>query len=81
MISAHTPEDDLPPIALEIACQNSTADWQMHLEQLFHNARDRFPDVVWELQTEKDALPSEEVWGHKGMFNTWLRATHRPHIR
>ena len=61
-------EEDLPPVALEVACQASVSDWQLHLEQLFHNARDRFPDVVWELQSEEDALPSEEVWGHKGVL-------------
>lgn len=59
------PDDDSPPLALEVACQASTSDWQIHMEQLFHNARDRFPDVVWELKGA-DSLPSEEVWGHKG---------------
>ncbi|KAF8527101.1 hypothetical protein JB92DRAFT_2699425 [Gautieria morchelliformis] len=67
MAPAPSPVEELPPVALEIACQASTADWQLHLEQLFNNARDRFPDVVWELLTEGDALPSEEVWGHKAM--------------
>lgn len=62
----HLSDDDAPPLALEVACQASTSDWQIHMEQLFHNARDRFPDVVWELQGV-DGLPSEEVWGHKGI--------------
>ncbi|KAF8508576.1 hypothetical protein BU17DRAFT_56655 [Hysterangium stoloniferum] len=62
-----TPDEDSSPIALEVACSASTTDWQLHLEQLFHNSRDRFPDVVWELQSEGELLPSEEVWGHKAM--------------
>ena len=68
MAPAPSPAEERPPVALEIACQSSTTDWQLHLEQLFNNARDRFPDVVWELLNDGDILPSEEVWGHKGGY-------------
>jgi hypothetical protein len=50
-----------PPPGLAEATKNSTAAWQHHLAELFRAAKDRFPDVVWELTTD-------EVWGHKGMF-------------
>lgn len=68
MAPAPPPYEELPLVALEVACQSSTSDWQQNLEQLFNNARDRFPDVVWELQSEGELLPTEEVWGHKGVF-------------
>lgn len=29
-------------------------------------AKDRFPDVVWDLVDEDDDAKGEEVWGHKG---------------
>jgi len=55
---------------LQEATKSSTTVWQQDLEALFHHAKDRFPDVVWELcgaddegDEEKDV---EEVWGHKG---------------
>jgi hypothetical protein len=38
-----------PPPGLQEATKNSTHTWQEHLESLFHHAKDRFPDVVWEL--------------------------------
>ena len=51
--------------------------WQENLEELFRNAKDRFPDVVWEVgevsgadmmkDVEMDIEGRvEEVWGHKG---------------
>jgi hypothetical protein len=57
------------PPGLAEATKNSTATWQTHLEQLFHNAKDRFPDVVWDLTTDDDDDNERvlgEVWGHKG---------------
>jgi hypothetical protein len=58
------------PPALQEATKNSTTAWQLNLESLFHQAKDRFPDVVWELTIEGDEKDRciEEVWGHKGMF-------------
>ncbi|KAL0959506.1 hypothetical protein HGRIS_011216 [Hohenbuehelia grisea] len=47
-------------ISLQAATKSSTVAWQHDLEQLFHLARDRFPDVVWD-------LADEEVWGHKAI--------------
>ena len=61
-----------PPPGLQEATKKSTVAWQEHLESLFLHAKDRFPDVVWELVGE-DEDPNqvpEEVWGHKGMFRT-----------
>lgn len=59
---------------LQEATKNSTTVWQAELEALFHNAKDRFPDVVWELESEEveevwgghKGKDVEEVWGHKG---------------
>lgn len=31
-------------------------------------AKDRFPDVVWDLVDEDDDSRGEEVWGHKGSW-------------
>jgi hypothetical protein len=56
-----------PPALLE-ATRNSTAAWQDDLQALFEHAKDRFPDVVWELSDDDDIQGdrAEEVWGHKG---------------
>ncbi|PPQ89789.1 hypothetical protein CVT25_008168 [Psilocybe cyanescens] len=59
-----------PPPGLQEATKNSTLAWQHDLESLFHHAKDRFPDVVWELvgsEEEDENRVFEEVWGHKGI--------------
>ncbi|KAI0067016.1 hypothetical protein BV25DRAFT_1270103 [Artomyces pyxidatus] len=56
------------PPALTEATKKSTVAWQTDLESLFHQAKDRFPDVVWELLAEENGDGSgEEVWGHKAI--------------
>ncbi|KAF7319186.1 hypothetical protein HMN09_00255100 [Mycena chlorophos] len=52
-------------LSLQEATRNSTAAWQRDLAALFRTAKDRFPDVVWELTT--DDAGSEDVWGHKAI--------------
>lgn len=70
----------LPPPVLQEATKNSTSVWQENLEELFRNAKDRFPDVVWEVggfdggDMMKDTETGiggqvEEVWGHKGSLH------------
>jgi hypothetical protein len=55
------------PPALQQALVNSTQAWQDHLQALFDNAKDWFPDVVWEvLDEDQPGADVEEVWGHKG---------------
>ncbi|KAL5496017.1 hypothetical protein ACEPAH_3110 [Sanghuangporus vaninii] len=60
-----------PPALLE-AAKRSTVSWQEDLQVLFHRAKDRFPDVVWDL-VDEDAMDdgdnnaSEEIWGHKAI--------------
>ena len=58
------------PPALKEATTKATTVWQEDLQQLFHRAKDRFPDVVWDL-VDEDALDTEpeEVWGHKGAYH------------
>jgi hypothetical protein len=67
----------LPPPVLQEATKNSTSVWQENLEELFRNAKDRFPDVVWKVggvdggDMMKDVDMDiggqvDEVWGHKG---------------
>ena len=66
----------LPPPVLQEATKISTSVWQENLEELFRNAKDRYPDVVWEVggaDMMKDVDMDggggqvvEEVWGHKG---------------
>ncbi|SJL11404.1 uncharacterized protein ARMOST_14807 [Armillaria ostoyae] len=52
------------PPGLQEATKNSTTTWQVDLESLFHHAKDRFPDVVWEVGIDDQ---TEEVWGHKAI--------------
>ncbi|KAK0454113.1 uncharacterized protein EV420DRAFT_1765921 [Desarmillaria tabescens] len=52
------------PPGLQGATENSTMTWQADLESLFHHAKDRFPDVVWEVGIDDQ---TEEVWGHKAI--------------
>ena len=58
------PSTNTPP-GLSEATRNSTSHWQDDLQALFDHAKDRFADVVWELQPESEKA-AEEVWGHKG---------------
>ncbi|KAF5375735.1 hypothetical protein D9615_009407 [Tricholomella constricta] len=51
--------------ALQEATKKSTLAWRQDLEALFHHAKDRFPDVVWELGDEDG--DEQEVWGHKAI--------------
>ncbi|EKM57939.1 uncharacterized protein PHACADRAFT_251852 [Phanerochaete carnosa HHB-10118-sp] len=57
------------PPALQEATARSTALWQDDLQALFEQAKDRYPDVVWELLDEDDSkgARTEEVWGHKAI--------------
>ncbi|KAL4249775.1 hypothetical protein ABKN59_007599 [Abortiporus biennis] len=57
------------PPSLQEATHNSTLSWQNDLQDLFNNAKDRFPDVVWELLDEDDITEREpeEIWGHKAV--------------
>lgn len=68
-------QNNTTPPVLQEATKNSTSVWQENLEQLFRNAKDRFPDVVWEVGGVCDMMKDvemdiggqvEEVWGHKG---------------
>ncbi|EPQ52000.1 hypothetical protein GLOTRDRAFT_140479 [Gloeophyllum trabeum ATCC 11539] len=58
-----------PPPSLQEATKHATQAWQDDLQSLFNNAKDRFPDVVWELYAEEDdkEKSGEEVWGHKAI--------------
>ena len=57
-----------PPTLAEMT-NKSTSTWQEDLQTLFHRAKDRFPDIVWDLVDEDamDDSSNEEVWGHKGI--------------
>ncbi|KAI0349997.1 hypothetical protein OH77DRAFT_1150161 [Trametes cingulata] len=54
------------PPGLQEATRNSTTHWQDDLQSLFDHAKERFADVVWELQSDS-AAGVEEVWGHKAV--------------
>jgi hypothetical protein len=63
----------ITPPALQEAAKKSTSTWQADLQALFHHARDRFPDVLWELEIDDDGekgRTGEEVWGHKGLSSS-----------
>ncbi|KAH9915626.1 uncharacterized protein B0H18DRAFT_1124832 [Fomitopsis serialis] len=63
------PPSAAAPPALQEATRHATGTWQDDLKALFDHAKDRFPDVVWELLNEHDsnAKGAEEVWGHKAV--------------
>jgi len=55
-----------PPALLE-AVQLSEETWQSELHDLFEQAKDRFPDILWERdEDDDDTKGPAEVWGHKG---------------
>lgn len=59
-----------PPIpsssaALTKALTAATDTWQNELKNLFDQAKNRYPDVVWDLLGEEEER-LDEVWGHKG---------------
>ncbi|EIW55420.1 uncharacterized protein TRAVEDRAFT_173142 [Trametes versicolor FP-101664 SS1] len=60
------PTTTATPPGLQEATRNSTTNWQDDLQALFDHAKERFADVVWELQSEASA-GAEEVWGHKAV--------------
>ncbi|KAH8804177.1 hypothetical protein DL96DRAFT_1537120 [Flagelloscypha sp. PMI_526] len=64
------------PLSLQEAIRQSTSRWQANLDSLFQHAKDRFPDVVWELVPDDEMdMDSEDfakergelVWGHKAI--------------
>ncbi|KAI0739276.1 hypothetical protein C8Q80DRAFT_1112299 [Daedaleopsis nitida] len=59
------PTSTTPP-GLTEATRNSTAHWQDDLQALFDHAKDRFADVVWEVQSDS-GKGVDEVWGHKAV--------------
>ncbi|KAG8916734.1 hypothetical protein FRC02_003621 [Tulasnella sp. 418] len=61
------PQQPSTSSSLTTACTVSTHTWRADLKTLFELARERFPDVVWELGAGEDHQGRiEEVWGHKG---------------
>ena len=66
--ASNTPGTSTTPPALLEATARSTVLWQDDLRSLFEQAKDRFPDVVWELTDDDDgdSTGTDEVWGHKG---------------
>jgi hypothetical protein len=58
-----------PTSALATTTAISTRTWQADLKALCEQAKDRFPDVVWELFPDEESDIPEEVWGHKGSFH------------
>ncbi|TFK46743.1 hypothetical protein OE88DRAFT_1720946 [Heliocybe sulcata] len=58
-----------PPPSLQEATRKATVAWQDDLQSLFNHAKDRFPDVVWELYPDEDdkGKGGDEVWGHKAI--------------
>jgi hypothetical protein len=57
---------DTPSSVLAKTSAASTESWQRDLKTLFDLAKERFPDVVWELTSDNEHVAPEEVWGHKG---------------
>ncbi|KAF8320431.1 hypothetical protein DL93DRAFT_2052982 [Clavulina sp. PMI_390] len=53
--------------ALSRANAASTESWQRDLKSLFDHAKERFPDVVWDLTSDYDSDTQEDVWGHKAI--------------
>jgi hypothetical protein len=59
------------PAALQESIHTPTTTWQANLQSLFKLARERFPDIVWELMGDLDDMSKgpEEVWGCKGRLS------------
>ncbi|KAF9652431.1 hypothetical protein BDM02DRAFT_3153836 [Thelephora ganbajun] len=56
-----------PPALLE-AVRLSEETWHSDLHDLFEQAKDRFPDILWERDEDDDATKGPaEVWGHKAI--------------
>lgn len=56
-------------LKLQESVKLSADAWKSDLRELFLHAKDRFPDVVWEMkEDEDDGIMAENVWGHKGMI-------------
>ncbi|KAG1771354.1 hypothetical protein EV702DRAFT_1188816 [Suillus placidus] len=56
-----------PSYTVQEATRQSTQAWRNDLTNLFHQAKDRFADVVWELQSNDNDDDHDEVWGHKAI--------------
>ncbi|KAG2341692.1 hypothetical protein BDR05DRAFT_983631 [Suillus weaverae] len=56
-----------PSYTVQEATRQSTQTWRNDLTNLFHQAKDRFADVVWELQCNDNDDDHDEVWGHKAI--------------
>ncbi|KAG2133098.1 hypothetical protein BD769DRAFT_1354309, partial [Suillus cothurnatus] len=57
-----------PSYTVQEATRQSTQAWRNDLTNLFHQAKDRFADVVWELQSDDNNDDDhDEVWGHKAI--------------
>ncbi|KAI5996377.1 hypothetical protein EDD15DRAFT_2252195 [Pisolithus albus] len=56
-----------PPPGIPEASRISTEQWKQDLFELFRNAKDRFPDVVWDIHPDQDDDAVEHVWGHKAV--------------
>lgn len=67
----------LPKSKLYEANANSAAVWQADLIKLFHHAKERYADVVWELVPDGET-DGEEVWGHKGQPESLCESIWRP---
>lgn len=67
-----------PSSALAKTSAASTETWQRDLKTLFDHAKERFPDVVWDLTSDYDGAVQEDVWGHKGglVFSALLLGEH-----
>ncbi|KAG1802193.1 uncharacterized protein HD556DRAFT_804955 [Suillus plorans] len=57
----------MPSYTVQEATRQSTQAWRNDLTNLFHQAKDRFADVVWELQSDDNDDDHDEVWGHKAI--------------
>ena len=55
------------PPALPEAVQRSEVAWQNDLLEMSQQAKERFPDILWERdEDDEDVEGTGEVWGHKG---------------
>lgn len=52
---------NITPNTLTLASEEATVEWKNDFLALFHDAKNRFPDIVWRTPDGKEA-----VWGHKG---------------
>ncbi|KDR69683.1 hypothetical protein GALMADRAFT_128543, partial [Galerina marginata CBS 339.88] len=53
---------------LDSVTESAIRIWQDDMLSLFHDAQNRFPDIVWEMEDGRGGS-SEKIWGHRAIIH------------